>query len=99
MVWLHGQEAHEVSINHRGGSSGLRDAKRVDRIQANGQPHSCDLFPFQTWIPIDLLPFQFDYFLECIQDTVAFRLVQLKQIFLKSGIVEVEFYEFAWWVA
>ncbi len=62
MVRLYSQKPDEFAIPKSSCPSGLRDAKRIDDINALGRADAGDLFPLQTGITINLLPAQLEQF-------------------------------------
>ena len=84
------QHSHEGAVSKCCCPSRLRNSEGINGINSLRRSHAEDLFPLQTFVAVDLLPRQLSNFAERIQYSMAFGLLQGKQVFLERLIVKVQ---------
>ena len=84
------QHSHVRTVSKRRCPSRLRHSQGINRINSLRRSNAENLFPLETFVAVDLLPCQLSNFAERIQYSMAFGLLQGKQVFLERLIVKVQ---------
>lgn len=96
MVSSHSEQSHVLTISKCRCPARLSDAQRIDRINSCWWANADDLLPLEAVVSVDLRPRQLTDFVQGIKSRMSFRLLQPKQICLKSRVVQVEQYLVNW---
>ena len=90
MVNSDSEHSHVGTFPVRGCPSRLRNAQRVNGIYSLRCTDAENLFPPQTFVPVDLLPRELTDLAQCIERRMTLGFLQRKQVFLERRIIQVQ---------